>query len=109
MSNNESKIVVKPSEHAPLEPQILRNVEQAIIARHTTKCSFEHLEEVMKVAEREILKDFKQQLSEIVLPAAIATEPMTLTVSLWRKKKLLTQKSEKQEYVFELAAEDTAA
>ena len=48
MSNNESKIVVKPSEHAPLEPQILRNVEQAIIARHTTKCSFEHLEEVDK-------------------------------------------------------------
>ena len=108
MSYSESKVVIKQSDNAPIEPVILRNSEQAIITRHTAQCSWEQLVRSVEVSRDEILADFRSDLSMLTLKHTVASEPFNLTISFWKKGRMLTKKHDKVSPLFEVAHEDLA-
>ena len=105
---SESKVVIKQNDGAPTEPLVLRNTEQAIITRHTANCSWEQLIRSVEVSRDEILADFKSDLALMTLKQTVAQEPFNLTLSFWKKGRLLVKKHDKISPLFEVAHDDLA-
>ena len=79
---SDSHITTQITADGPSEVQITRQSEEGLICNHTTDCTWEHLEKVVSVAQKELADAFIKRNAGI----QIAFEPINLTVSFWRKK-----------------------
>lgn len=108
-TKSDSTIGIKMSERGPNEVLLVQNAEKAIITRHTTLCAWEQLIRSVEVARDEIQKEFVEYLDGVRLPNTVAFEPFNLTMSFWRKDRMLVKKNTSVNPSFENHIADTSA
>ena len=93
-TKNESKLTTVLRE-AGAEAFVNRGEERAIICRHSSQVSWDHLLDVIRTAQAEILSDFTASLLMTDSKRTTSFEPFNLTLSFWRKGRMLTKRHTK--------------
>lgn len=106
----QSAVKIGQAVNNDFESRLTRNIERSVRAKHTAKVDWEHLElRVIPAVQEALLEDFKVELSLLGQKHLLATsEPFTLTLSFWSRKRMLKKIEHKIIPAFDKAWEDSA-